>query len=371
MKTYGVHYLGSKRKIVPYILDITKSILPEGGTVIDVFTGSGRVAQGLKQEGYITHTGDLNDASRVYSNAFIHSTPNTTHLQKYIDKMNSVEVPSNYDGWVTKNYSGEGNVGADRELHRYLKPHNSLKADWARDYVQGLFDENEIDTYERDILICSIIFAINKVDNSVGQQHAYLKEWNGRSHNNINFKLVPKIKGPIGGHHYHGDCFKVDYPDADLAYLDPPYTPNVEYHEYYHIWDSITKWDKPETALKAHRRIDRVKRNNKHKYDYTYKDILWYDIKNQDNIELNGAYQAFTAMVEKLNTKHILISYSNQSILSKDQLEELLSKYGDVKIMAIDHKRNVMGSIIKSPDGIKLIGDNPNVTEYLFLLTKK
>ena len=122
MKTYGVHYLGSKRKIVPYILDITKSILPEGGTVIDVFTGSGRVAQGLKQSGYKVHTGDLNDASRVYSNALIHSSPYIPHLQKYIDEMNSVEVPPNYDGWITKNYSGEGNVDADRELHRYIKP---------------------------------------------------------------------------------------------------------------------------------------------------------------------------------------------------------------------------------------------------------
>ena len=370
MKTYGVHYLGSKRKIVPYILNITKEILPSGGTVIDVFTGSGRVAQGLKQAGYKTHTGDLNDASRVYSNAFIHSKDDVSHLQKYIDKMNSVKVPSDYDGWITKNYSGEGNVDADRELHRYIKPHNALKADWSRDYVQDLFDKEEIDVYERDILICSIIFAINKVDNSVGQQHAYLKEWNGRSNNDIKFNLLPKTNGPIGSHHYHGDCFKVDYPSADLAYLDPPYTPTVPYHEYYHIWDSITKWDKPETTLKAKRRIDRVKRNNKHKYDYTYKDILWYDIKNQDNIELNGAYQAFTLMVEKLKTKHILISYSNQSILTKDQLKDLLSKYGEVKIMSIDHKRNVMGSIGHSSKGSVISKDNPNVTEYLFLLTK-
>ena len=371
MKTYGVHYLGSKRKIVPYILDITKSILPEGGTVIDVFTGSGRVAQGLKQSGYKVHTGDLNDASRVYSNAFIHSNSNITHLQKYIDEMNSVEVPSNYDGWITKNYSGEGNVDADRELHRYIKPNNSLKVDWARDYTQDLFDKGEIDEYERDILICSIIFAMNKVDNSVGQQHAYLKEWNGRSHNDIKFKLIPDIKGPVGGKHTHGDCFKVDYPSADLAYLDPPYTPTVPYHEFYHIWDSITKWDKPETALKARRRIDRVKRNNKEKYDTTYKNIPWYDIKNQDNIEVNGAYQSFKTMVEKLNTKHILISYSNQSIVSKDQMMDLLGKYGVVKVMSIDHKRNVMGSIGHSSKGEVISKDNPNVTEYLFLLTKK
>ena len=367
--TYGVHYLGSKRKIVPYILDATTQILPPNSKIIDVFTGSGRVAQAMKQAGYIVYTGDLNDASRVYSNAYVHANP-LPYLQKYIDKMNEVEVPKSYDGWITKNYSGEGNVDAERELHRYIKPHNALKADWARDYVEELFESKEIGRYEKDILICSIIFAINKVDNSVGQQHAYLKEWNGRSNNDIDFKLITTFEGPVGGYHIHGDCFEVNYPKADLAYLDPPYTPTVPYHEYYHIWDSITKWDKPETALKARRRIDRVKRNNKEKYDTTYKDIPWYDIKNQDNIEQNGAYQSFEKMVNKLDVKYVMISYSNESTVSKDQMLSLLEKYGEVSIMEIDHKRNIMGAIGFSKAGERIKKHNPNVTEYIFLLKK-
>ena len=364
-KTYGVHYLGSKRKIIPHILSIVKNILPKGSKVIDVFTGSGRVAQAFKQEGYLTYTGDLNDASRVYSNAFIHTNP-LLYLQKHIDKMNEVVVDGDYDGWITKNYSGEGDVDADRELHRYIKPQNALKADWARDYVESI----ELNQYERDVLICSIIFAINKVDNSVGQQHAYLKEWNTRSNNDIKFELINTVDGLASGEHIHGDCFKVDYPKADLAYLDPPYTPTVPYHEYYHIWDSITKWDKPQTLLKARRRIDRVKRNNKENHDTSYRDIPWYNIKNQDNIEQNGAYQSFEKMVNKLDVKYVMISYSNQSIVSKDQMLSLLEKYGEVSIIEIDHKRNIMGSIGKSTLGNKIIQDNPNVIEYIFLLEK-
>mgnify|MGYP003652908673 CR=1 FL=1 len=369
-QTYGVHYLGSKRKIVPHILGITKKILPRGSKVIDVFTGSGRVAQAFKQSGYLTYTGDLNDASRVYSNAFVHTNP-LLYLQRHIDKMNEVVVPEDYDGWLTKNYSGEGNVDAERELHRYIKPHNALKADWARDYVESLFEAQELNQYERDVLICSIIFAMNKVDNSVGQQHAYLKEWNGRSNNNISFQLINTFDGLTGGHHIHGDCFKVDYPKADLAYLDPPYTPTVPYHEYYHIWDSLTKWDKPQTLLKARRRIDRVKRNNKENYDESYRNIPWYDIKNQDNIEQNGAYQSFEKMVNKLDVKYVMISYSNESIVSKDQMLSLLEKYGEVNIIEIDHKRNIMGAIGFSKAGERVIKHNPNVTEYIFLLEKK
>ena len=67
---------------------------------------------------------------------------------------------------------------------------------------------------------------MNKVDNSVGQQHAYLKEWNGRSHNDIKFKLIPNLEGPFGGKHIHGDCFKVDYPIADLVIFRSTIYPN-------------------------------------------------------------------------------------------------------------------------------------------------
>ena len=371
MKTYGVHYLGSKTKILSHILQLTNQIIPKGSKVIDVFTGSGRVAQALKQDGFVVYTGDLNDASRVYSNALIH-TKDIQHLQKYIDIFNNSTIPKDYDGWITKNYSGEGNVDAKKELHRYMKPHNAIKADWARDYTQDLYENKKINSFEFDTLICSIIFSMQKVDNSVGQQHAYLKEWNGRAIKDIDFELVPELEGPIGGYHIHGDCFKVDYPTADLAYLDPPYTPSVLYHEYYHIWDSVTKWDKPKTKLKARRRIDRVKRGDgwREKYDNTFLNIPWYDIKNQDNIELNGAYQSFKNIVEKLDTKYIMISYSNESIVSKQQMTDLLKKYGKVEILEIDHKRNVMGAIGFSKSGQKIYKSNPNVTEYIFLLEK-
>jgi adenine-specific DNA-methyltransferase len=363
--TYGVHYLGSKLKLIPHIIGLTKQILPSGGTVIDVFTGSGRVAQGLKQSNYSVITGDLNEASRVYSNTFVH-TQDHSHLQPHIDHMNSL---TGYKGWITENYAGEGDPTAEHELHRFMHPKNTVKADAARDYVESL----DLSQYDKDILICSIIFAMQNCDNTVGQQHAYLKHWGSRAHNNINFTLPVSLTGPIGKGHIHGDCFQVEYPQADLAYLDPPYTPSVPYHEYYHIWDSITLWDKPKTALKARRRIDRVKRNKTEDYNEIFTKIPWYDIKNQDSIELNGVYQSFEKMIgDKLShIPNIMISYSNESILSKEQMFDLLGKYGDVTLKEIDHKRNVMGSIGTleyKQDGIKSF--NPNVTEYIFLLKR-
>ena len=360
IKTYGVQYLGSKAKIVDQIVNVAKEL--DVQTTLDVFTGITRVAQALRQNGIKVITSDLAEASRVYSNALIRQHDNS-HLQKYIDEMNNLE---GYKGWITQNYSGGENWELPKDDGRYIYPLNAMKADAARDYVETL----NLNLIDKDTLICSIMFALNKVNNSVGQQQAYLKEWCVRSKKQIMFDLPPQLEGPWGGH-ITGDCLKIDYPSADLAYLDPPYTPTVAYHTYYHIWDSIALWDKPETKGKARRRMDRVKRGNDGYYDETFLDIPWYDIKNQDDIKNNKAYQAFKSMVEKLDVKYVMISYSNESIVSKSQMVELLENYGKVNIFEIAHKRMIMGAIGKSTSGNKVIEDNPNVTEYIFLLKKE
>ena len=214
MKTHGVQYLGSKAKIVDHIADLAVSTGAK--SAIDIFTGTTRVAQALRQKGIACHTTDLAPASRAYSSAFIKQT-NTSHLQSCIDYMNQME---GIDGWLTQNYSGGDKYQEDKGEGRYIHPKNARKADAAREYVESL----PISFDDKNTLICSIIFAINAVNNSVGQQQAYLKEWCDRSLKDIKFELPPIVDGP-SGLHFEGDCFKVGYPNVDLAYLDPPYTP--------------------------------------------------------------------------------------------------------------------------------------------------
>jgi adenine-specific DNA-methyltransferase len=350
MKTYGIQYMGSKMKIVDHI---TKIALDNNiKSAIDVFTGTTRVAQAFKQNNIKTITSDLAPASRVYSNALIQQQ-DSSHLIKHIEKMNSLE---GYNGWVTQNYSGGDTWGDLKGNGRYIHPKNSIKVDAARDYIETL-NLSEVD---KDTLICSIIFAMNKVNNSVGQQQAYLKEWCSRAHQDIKFELPPILKGP-SGQHITGDCFNIEYPSADLAYLDPPYTPTVLYHNYYHIWDSITLWDKPQTSLKSNRRVDRVASSES--YDDSFKDIPWYN---------KNAHNAFKNILNGLShIPHIMISYSNESIVSKEDLFKLLKSYGEVSLYEIDHKRMVMGQIGKSTkDNKVVIKDNPNVKEYIFHLKK-
>ena len=99
-------------------------------TLIDVFTGTTRVAQAFKSLGYIVTTSDLSWASEAYSHAMVCNDGDMSHLQPYIDKLNAL-APS--AGWLTNNYCDATNeVG---ELIQVWKKHNGAKADAIRDKI--------------------------------------------------------------------------------------------------------------------------------------------------------------------------------------------------------------------------------------------
>ena len=232
------------------------------------------------------------------------------------------------EGWLTKNYTGEEPQAAPRSDGRCFQTKNTMRADAARDYIDTL----NLIPWERHTLITSVIRALDAVDNTVGVQQAYLKEWCKRSYNDIEFKLPYCNTGPIS-RHYEADCRTIDYGEHDLAYLDPPYSPH-SYSTYYHIWDSIARWDKPETALKARRRVDRVAKHEA------------YDPAMESPWNRRGAAtEAFGELIGRLPVRHVLVSYSDESIVDRDELLEVCAAHGQVDVNEIDYKRNIMSQI--------------------------
>jgi adenine-specific DNA-methyltransferase len=342
--THGVKYLGSKKELLPYIGKITDDI---GGitSAIDVFSGTTRVAQYFRQKGIRTTTSDLSWATSCYAGTFVHNGDNS-HLAPYVAEMNRL---AGVDGWLTANYTGEGST-EEKADGRCFQAKNTRRADAARDYIDTL----DLNGWERSTLITSVIRGLDAVDNTVGVQQAYLKAWCKRSYNDIQFNLPVCISGPTSVH-YEQDCLTIDYEEHDLAYLDPPYSPH-SYATYYHIWDSIAKWDKPETGLKARRRMDRVAKSEN--YDSGF-ESPWNRAK--------AALPAFANLVRKLPVKHVLISYSDESLVRRDDLLAEMADIGEVQLLEVDYKRNIMSRIGNaSPDAEK---DQKN-KEMLVLVRK-
>jgi adenine-specific DNA-methyltransferase len=344
--TYGVKYLGSKRDLLPYIGKIVSDI-GDVRTAIDAFSGTTRVAQYLRQSGIATTTSDLSWATTCYAGTYVHNG-NNAHLQTHVDIMNGLD---GVDGWLTANYTGEGST-EEKADGRCFQAKNTRRADAARDYIDTL----SLQPWERSTLITSVIRGLDAVDNTVGVQQAYLKAWCKRSHNDIVFNLPVCLSGPTATH-IEGSCLDAQYGDHDLAYLDPPYSAH-SYATYYHIWDSIAKWDKPETSLKARRRIDRVAKSEV--YDSGF-DSPWN--------RRASALSAFAELVDRLPVRYVLVSYSDESLVERSALLAEMSRFGKIELVEVDYKRNIMsqiGNAVKNGDAEK----GQRNTEMMILLRK-
>lgn len=354
METSGIKYIGSKSSLLEPILAVVEKYVPlppgKRPKVLDVFTGTTRVAQAFRQRGWDTVTSDLSWASEVYAKTFL-ATNNNKQLEPLIQKLNAIKPKV---GWLTRNYCDV--ESEDGTVVRVWQPKNGMKADAIRDEIEKLYNHDKINDQEKATLITSLIFALDKVDNTVGIQQAYLKQWCTRSHKDLLLTLpkVAQVKPNPTTKHITGDCLTAKYEQADIAYLDPPYSSHT-YFSYYHIWDSIARWDKPEVGLKTHRRIDRVTSSDE--YD---------DSMSSPWNSKSKALDAFKQLIHRLPVRYVLISYSNESIVPINDLINLCRKFGPIHVEEINYKRHVMSQLISVEKT-----DMYATKEYLILLKKE
>ena len=337
--THGVKYIGSKAALLEEIHTFISTQLPPAAarTLIDVFTGTTRVAQSFRAAGWTVISSDLSWASEAYAHAFLLRTPHTSAriptLLAELRATAAAHPAAAPSGWIETNYCDV--VTPDGGIVKMWKPENGRKADVIRDTIAAWEAAGTVNRHEAMILVACLIFALDKVDSSVGVQQAYLKTWAARAKNPLTLEDLSYPDGPAG-QHLVGDALQIPYPIASVAYLDPPYSAH-SYATYYHIWDSITRWDKPAVGLKTNRRIDRVSGADE------------FDAGMQSPWNSKGkALGAFMALVARLPTRYVCISYNDESLVPLETLEGALKeKYGagGVTVKRIPYKRNIMCQI--------------------------
>ena len=355
-QTYGIKYAGSKLKIIPYIISLI-SELKDVKRVLDGFSGTTRVSQALAQLGYHVTANDISIWSDVVAHCFLKSSKKDSFYQEVIDHLNALK---GYDGWYTEYY------GSDLiEAKRPFQSKNTRRLDAIRDEIESL----NLEWVDKSVILTSLILGLDKVDNTLGHYAAYLSKWSSRSHKDLFLQLPNRFYTEQLNHHViRGDIFKtVDNNKYDLVYFDPPYGSNndkvppsrVRYASYYHIWTSIIKHDKPTVFGKANRREDTR--------DVVAASIFEEFRKNEDGAFV--AMQALDELIQKTNSKYILLSYSSGGRTTKQELNDIISKSGKmIKSIEINYKKNVMANMRWTNDWVNSDG---KYLEYLFLMEKK
>jgi adenine-specific DNA-methyltransferase len=171
------------------------------------------------------------------------------------------------------------------------------------------------------------LIAADKVDSTTGVQMAYLKTWSRRSALALELKVPDLLKGSGASIQADANAVVDTLPQVDIAYLDPPYNQH-RYFGNYHIWETLVRWDQPEYYGIANKRVDT--RSNENKSAFNSKLTL---------------PNALETVIAGLDVKTLVLSYNNESWLSRRELTDMCSKFEAVEILDFDSKRYVGSQI--------------------------
>ena len=198
----------------------------------------------------------------------------------------------------------------------------SLKSiDFIRDDIESKFKNGNINQREYSILITSLIYAIDKVANTVGHYDAFRKNVDQLRKIDLKKPYISKTK-------FKHQIFNLDANTlvkqikTDILYLDPPYN-SRQYCDAYHFLENVATHKQPKVYGVA-KKMDRS--GLKSKYC------------------LNNAREHFSDLIKNANAKYILLSYNNtitanprsNTKISDNDILEILSRKGKVSIFEKD-----------------------------------
>jgi len=331
-----IKYLGSKRLLLPQIVEAVAGLgaSARGGasTVLDAFSGTARVGHALKAAGHRVIANDHNAYAHVFARCYVAADREdvAVAMPRLLDELNRLE---GRDGWFARTYGEES---------RYLHPKNGARVQAIRDRIAEMRARGDVDDAHEAVLLTSLVEAADRVDSTTGVQMAYLKAWAPRASNELVLRMPDVLPRVVdGGARVACEAHGLDALDAaarfevDVAYLDPPYNQH-SYLGNYHVWETLVRWDRPETYGVARKRVDVRARTSA------------FNSRRRST-------EAFAALVSALRCRHLVVSFNDEGFLSREVLESTLSRRGTVRVHEIDYKRYVGASIgIYNPSGAKV-----------------
>ena len=332
-----IKYIGSKRVLVPHIVRGV-SAFPDSGRVLDLFSGTSRVARGLKQTGRYVIANDHLAYAATLARCYVQADA-VRWLDEATRLITELSEIAPAAGYFTKAFCEDA---------RYLQPHNGARVDAIREEIFRRALPPELEA----IALVSLMEAADRVDSTTGVQMAYLKQWATRAFNDLELRVPAILPGP--GEALHLDAVDAaSRAEADIAYIDPPYNQH-SYMGNYHVWESLVRWDKPDTYGIANKRVQ----CKEYKSDFNSKRRIRQGLKT---------------VFEAVRCKHLLVSFNNEGHVDREEIIGLLSERGRVGVVAVDFKRYVGAQIgIHNPSGEK-VGRVSHLRnkEYLFVVSER
>ncbi len=187
-----------------------------------------------------------------------------------------------------------------------------------REHIESL----NLDKLNKDILLTSLIYSMDKIANTVGHYEAYRKK--EILQDRFIFELISPIK--------HDKNIMIERKNAnelaktlkiDLVFIDPPYN-SRQYSRFYHLYENLVQWKKPKL------------------YGTALKPLC----ENMSEYCRSNAKKELSDLIEKLDCKRIALTYNNtynskssssQNKIGFKDLVEILSQKGKLSVKEKAH----------------------------------
>lgn len=311
-------YLGSKYRLLDFLTDTILSRVPEIDVFVDLFAGTGVVGNSFRAHASTVIANDLLFSNYVVNRAYLTSSGATVDLDRVGALIEELNRCTPIQGYAYASYGGT-----------YFTKHNAARIDAIREAIESIYAEQRCSEQERFVLLTSLLLAVDKAANTVGQYDAFLKHIDNREQadrhlidSNVHKPLrlrVPEIEliGNDGNEVYNQDANRlIRHLEAEVLYLDPPYNTR-QYVDCYHVLENILRWDKPPLHGKT-RKFQRDHLKSR------------YSRKNE-------AARALEELIEAARAKHIFLSYNSEGIIPEKTIREIFSRRGKLEVFSREY----------------------------------
>jgi adenine-specific DNA-methyltransferase len=335
-------YIGSKARfaeeIGQYINDWDGS-----GRFIDAFCGTGVVSEVAAAAGWPVHLNDsLSCATTMASARLIaRSQAKFRSLGGYRKAIEALNEAPAIRGFIWREYSpaSEPYIGIQR---RYFREENAGRIDAIRAMIRTWRNEHRITEVEERLLIADLLAAATRVANIAGTYGCFLSKWTSQADEHLTLRARRLAAATVDVTITTDDVANLAVDADDLVYLDPPYTKR-QYASYYHLLETITLGDEPIVEGVGGLRPWRDRAS-----DFCYK---------------TRALAALFSLIEHLNSRRVLLSYSDDAHVPIRDLRAMLRGLGVVE----SHVVQTVGRY--RPNHAASLGLS-EVREYIFVLTR-
>ena len=317
-----INYIGNKDKLVDWIIE---DLPIKKGVVLDLFSGGNSVAYALKENNYTVYSNDALYSNYVISKAIIENKDVTVNEDILNTKVTNSEVNKKYKeiSFLSNRLYYDDEV---KELAKLFVISEKIENEYEKYMFLALIRRAMI----RKLPYSRMNVPWNQIQKLRDEDYSYEKYKRRRAYHNYTFEKhirdnINNYNNAVFDNKKNNKCFNYDSFEmidkldkkVDIIYMDPPYPATMnKYGDFYGLYDKAVKHE------------------------------IQYVNFSENNMFLTNLEKLVKKCIGK--TSYIVISESNKTKPTVEELSNMLSNYGTVKVFSKEHQYKVTGSINKN-----------------------